>query len=154
MPLDHNSPVIRAIWKNKIFNIWKPIEKIELINPYIFNFSEKGKTMWTSKWSQHYRNYTGKHPRPVLSLLKGLIRRKNKNSQGHQWKNQIKQSSDGEQSLQIDIMHRDHAKREFLVKKALGQNRSRMLTCVITVMLRSLIYLFTDNVFRFSFELL
>ena len=48
MPLDHNSQVIRAIWKNKIFNIWKPIEKNELINPpFIYNFSEKGKTMWT-----------------------------------------------------------------------------------------------------------
>ena len=29
------------------------------------------------RWSQHHRNCTGEHPRPVSSLLKGLIRRKN-----------------------------------------------------------------------------
>ena len=28
MPLDHISHVFRAIWKNYIFNILKPIEKI------------------------------------------------------------------------------------------------------------------------------
>ena len=33
MPLDHIPRVFRAIWKNKIFNIWKPIEKIKLFNP-------------------------------------------------------------------------------------------------------------------------
>ena len=34
-----------------------------------------------------------------------------------QQENQIKQCSDGEQSLQTDIMHRHHAKRVFLVKR-------------------------------------
>ena len=62
-------------------------------------------------------NYTGEHPRPVSSLLKGLIKRQNKNSQGHHRENQIKQRSDGEQNLQIDNMHRHHAKRVFFVKK-------------------------------------
>ena len=49
---------------------------------------------------------THEHPRPVLSLLKGLIRRKDKKRPGASTKNQIKQHSDGEQSLHIDIMYR------------------------------------------------
>ena len=79
--------------------------------------------MSVNKYINDYMNYTGEHPRPVLSLLKELIKPKNKNSLGHQRENQIKQCSDGEQSLQIDIMHRHHAKRVFLVKRTLSQTK-------------------------------
>ena len=42
MPLDQNSHVFRAIWKNLIFNIWKSIEKIKLFNPpFTYNLSTK-----------------------------------------------------------------------------------------------------------------
>ena len=33
MPLDHISHAFKAIWKNKIFNIWKQVEKINLFDP-------------------------------------------------------------------------------------------------------------------------
>ena len=33
MSLDYISHAFWAIWKNYIFNIWKPIEKIELLIP-------------------------------------------------------------------------------------------------------------------------
>ena len=32
MALNHISHVFRAIWKHYIFEIWKPIEKINLFN--------------------------------------------------------------------------------------------------------------------------
>ena len=38
MPLEYISHAFWAIWKNYIFNIWKPIEKIKLLNP-IFTYS-------------------------------------------------------------------------------------------------------------------
>ena len=41
MPLDHISHVFRAIWKNQIFNIWKPIKKIKLFNPFTYRLSPK-----------------------------------------------------------------------------------------------------------------
>ena len=63
------------------------------------------------------QEFAGGHRRPISSLLKGLIWRKNKTARGINEKKQIKQCSDGEQSLQIDIMHRLHAKRVFLVHK-------------------------------------
>ena len=40
--LDHISHVFKAIWKNYIFNIWQPIEKIELFSPpFTCNYSPK-----------------------------------------------------------------------------------------------------------------
>ena len=33
MSLNHISHVLRAIWKNWIFNIWKQLKKIKLFNP-------------------------------------------------------------------------------------------------------------------------
>ena len=42
MPLDHNSHVFTAIWKNWDFNTGKPIEKIKLFNPpFTYNLSPK-----------------------------------------------------------------------------------------------------------------
>ena len=40
--MDHILHIFRAIWKYKIFNIWKPIEKNKLFSPsFACNFSPK-----------------------------------------------------------------------------------------------------------------
>ena len=42
MTLNHILQVFWATWKHYIFDIWKPIEKIQLFNPPFFsNFSPK-----------------------------------------------------------------------------------------------------------------
>ena len=78
-----------AIFKNYI----KPPKEPQGYRRYHASGRETMAIQWKRKnivgyqaWarSQHYRNYTGEHSRPVSSLLKKLIRRKNKNSQGHQ----------------------------------------------------------------------
>ena len=61
-------------------------------------------------------------------LAQGTHRAKNKKSLRHQRENQIKQCNEGKQSLQIDIMHRHHAKRVFLVKKTLSHRNPGRLS--------------------------
>ena len=42
MPLEHIPHAFWAIWKNYIFNIWKPIETIKLLNlTFTYNLSPK-----------------------------------------------------------------------------------------------------------------
>ena len=60
---DQKKKILKLLWRIQP-NYWGNIPPIPL------GF----RNHW---WSQHYRNCTGEHPRPVSSLLKEFIRRKN-----------------------------------------------------------------------------
>ena len=52
-----------------------------------------------------------------LAFATGFVLAQGTHQAEEKRENQIKQCSNGEQNLEIDIMHRNHAKRVFLVKR-------------------------------------
>ena len=93
--------------------MFKVVQKRILSTLFVILFLKKEKKnnvdQQACRRSQHHRNCTGEHPRPISSLLKGLIRRKKKRKRQR-------------------VLPPDESLEQ-------GRNPSRMLTYAIPVML-------------------
>ena len=85
---------MKCTWNDFI----KPPRKSQGYQRYQYHTSGRGtiaiqmkkeKTTSVDKYIDDHRNHTSEHPWPVSSLLKGLIRQKDKNSQGYQRKTKL-----------------------------------------------------------------